>query len=152
MKTIRYIVLQEATTETTLERFMEELQYLNTHQDIETTLIILPNQFENFEKYLDLIGFAEALNSQKGYDGIYQVASFHPDYLFAGSTDDDPANYTNRSPYPMVHILREDSVTRAIEHYPNTEEIPQRNIDFANQKGLNYMQMLRAACLTGASE
>ncbi len=152
MKSIRYTVIHEANTETTLERFVQELQYLDTHQDIETTLIILPNQLEDFEKYLDLAGFAEALNTQKGYDGVYQVASFHPEYLFAGSTDDDPANYTNRSPYPMLHILREESVTRAVEHYPNTEEIPRRNIDFAKQKGLHYMQLLRASCLTVASE
>nr|MDQ3015421.1 DUF1415 domain-containing protein [Bacteroidota bacterium] len=117
MKSIRYVVLQDATTESTLELLVNELQYLDAREEIETTLIILPNQFNNFEKYLDLAGFAEALNSQKGYDGIYQIASFHPEYLFAGSNEEDPANYTNRSAYPMLHILREESVTRAVENY-----------------------------------
>ncbi len=152
MKSIRYTVLQHATMETTLECLLRELAWLDTHQDLETTLIILPDQFEDFKKYLDLVGFAEALNTQRGYDGIYQIASFHPEYIFAGSTDDDPANYTNRSPYPMLHILREESVTRAVEHYPNTDEIPQHNIEFAKQKGLHYMKMLRAACLSTVPE
>jgi hypothetical protein len=146
-KSIRYVVLPEVTLESSLEAFVEELRYLDRTDDIETTLVIFPNHFADFEQYLDLVELAEALAADQGYEGIYQVASFHPDYCFAGSDNDDPANYTNRSIYPMLHILREDSITNVLENFPDPEGIPQRNIDFAQQKGLAYMQVLRAACI-----
>ncbi len=144
---IRYTVLQEATIEKVLESLSEEMKYLDKHDETETTLIILPDRFEDFETYLDLVEIAEELLFNLGYEGIYQVASFHPNYLFAESYDEDPANYTNRSVYPMLHILREASITEALEHYPDAGRIPQRNIEFANRKGLLFMQGLRAACL-----
>jgi hypothetical protein len=90
---------------------------------------------------------SEKLLIKENYDGVYQIASFHPDYCFAGEDENDPANYTNRSIYPMLHILREESLTKALSLYPNPELIPQKNIDFARQKGLQYMQILRATCL-----
>lgn len=146
-KSIRYVVLPEATLENTLALVLEELQYLDRMEDIETTLLILPNRFADFEDYLDLVGLAEDLSIDQEYEGIYQIASFHPDYCFAGSDNNDPANYTNRSPYPMLHLLREDSITKAIEHYPDPEGIPARNIAYSKEKGLQYMRLLRAACL-----
>lgn len=146
-KSIRYVVLQDITLESSLEQFLEELHYLDRTDDIETTFIIFPNDFAVFEQYLDLVGFAEDLASDQDYDGVYQIASFHPDYCFAGAGNDDPANYTNRSIYPMLHILREDSITLAVDNFHDPEGIPQRNIDFAKEKGLKYMQMLRAACM-----
>ncbi len=146
-KSIRYVVLQDASVEKALEQLVEELHFLDHAEEIETTLIILPNQLPDFETYLELVTLAEDLSSDQGYDGIYQLASFHPDYVFKGSDKDDPANYTNRSIYPMLQILREDSITRAIEHYPDIKGIPQRNIDFAKEKGLQYMQLLRTACI-----
>ena len=146
-KSIRYVVLPEVTLESSLEAFVEELRYLDRTDDIETTLVIFPNHFADFEQYLDLVELAETLAADQGYEGIYQVASFHPDYCFADSDNGDPANYTNRSIYPMLHILREDSITNVLENFPDPEGIPQRNIDFAHQKGLAYMQVLRAACI-----
>jgi len=145
-KSIRYVVLPVATVESTLAILSDELQFLDQNDTIETTLIIFQNDFSDFSQYLDLVELAEALNSRLGYDGVYQLASFHPEYMFEGSGEDDPANYTNRSAYPMLHILREESITIAVELYPDTEAIPQRNIEFAKQKGLKYMQLLRAAC------
>jgi hypothetical protein len=123
------------------------MQFLDQSDDIETTLIIFPDSFAGFEDYLDLVELAEELASDQDYDGIYQVASFHPDYCFADAPQDDPANYTNRSIYPMLHLLREESLTKALENFPDPEGIPDRNIDFAREKGLKYMQLLRAACL-----
>jgi len=146
-KSIRYVVLPDITLESALEAVVEELRYLDRSVDIETTLVIFPNQFSNFEDYLDLAELAEDLSVEQGYEGIYQIASFHPDYRFEGAKDNDPANYTNRSPYPMLHILREDSITKALDHYIDPEGIPERNIAFAQEKGLLYMQVLRAACL-----
>ncbi len=145
-ESIRYVVLPNASMEVALEKLARELVFLDVSPDIETTLIILPDDFTDFVSYLDLVGAAEEFVSLQGYDGVYQVASFHPDYVFADSDDDDPANYTNRSVYPMLHILREESITKAIEHYPDPDDIPRRNISYTQQKGLQYMQLLRAAC------
>lgn len=144
---IRYVVLHSANEEKVLSMLVTEMKFMDQSNDVETTLIILADGFDNFKKYLELVDLAEALLSQEGYEGIYQVASFHPDYLFAGSTEADPANYTNRSVYPMLHILREDSVTKAVDNYDNIERIPQDNIAFAREKGLQYMQTLRNMCL-----
>ncbi|MEO6131446.1 MAG: DUF1415 domain-containing protein [Saprospiraceae bacterium] len=145
-QSIRYTVLPNATIESSLETLSNELQFLDKHDDFETTLIIFQNDFGDFNEYLDLVEIAETLNSKLGYDGVYQIASFHPAYLFEGSEEDDPANYTNRSVYPMLHILREESITLAVELYPDTEAIPKRNIEYAKEKGLKHMQLLRAAC------
>ncbi|MBC7774402.1 MAG: DUF1415 domain-containing protein [Phycisphaerae bacterium] len=146
-KSIRYVVLSEVSLETALEAVVEELRHLDRTEDIETTLIIFPNHFADFEDYLDLAGLAEDLSIEQGYEGVYQIASFHPEYCFAGADENDPANYTNRSPYPMLHLLREDSISKAVDHYIDPEGIPERNIAFAQGKGLQYMQGLRAACL-----
>jgi uncharacterized protein len=83
------------------------------------------------------------LQKKQGYEGVYQVASFHPNYLFAGSHENDAANYTNRSVYPMLHLLREEAVEKALEHYKDPETIPERNIQFAREKGLAYMKKLQ---------
>ena len=120
---------------------------MDAQQEIETMFLLLPQNFARFADYLKLVQGAEILIKKTGYEGIYQVASFHPAYLFAGSSTNDAANYTNRSPHPMLHILREESVSRAIDSYPDTAKIPERNTAFARQKGLAYMQSLRAACM-----
>jgi hypothetical protein len=146
-KSIRYVVFSGDHWEAAVATVLEEMQYLDQTPDIETTLIILHKHFEDFEAYLDLAQTAEDMSIEEGYEGIYQIASFHPDYCFEGATDDDPANYTNRSPYPMLHILREESVSKAVDRYIDPEGIPDRNIAYAQEKGLKYMQLLRAACL-----
>lgn len=120
---------------------------MDGQKEIETMFLLLPKNFDRFADYLKLVQKAEVLLKKSEYEGIYQVASFHPDYLFAGSGNNDAANYTNRSPYAMLHILREDSLSSAIDSYPDTNKIPQKNIAFARQKGLAYMQTLRAACM-----
>lgn len=146
-KQIRYVVLEDATKEKSLASLLDEFHFLDETADIETTLLIFPNHFSDFISYLSLVASAEKLLSKQGYDGIYQVASFHPDYCFAESDENDPANYTNRSPYPMLHLIREESITNALKHFKDPEGIPGRNVDFAREKGLAYMQLLRAACM-----
>ena len=139
---IHYEVLTGATTVKVLETVMALFQQLDSFDEIETSLLILPGSFKLFDEYLKLVSQTEKLLIKKKYEGIYQIASFHPSYLFAASTDDDPSNYTNRSPYPMLHFLREDSVSKAVDSYPNIEEVPRRNIAFTKEKGLRYMQQL----------
>lgn len=147
-KSVRYIVLKEVGVKQSLEALVQEFEFLNDHEDIETTFIIFANDFVDFKVYLQLVKKAENTITKEDYDGIYQVASFHPDYCFDGSDSDDAANYTNRSIYPMLHVLREDSLTKALALYPSPELIPEHNIALARQKGLQYMQMLRAACMS----
>jgi uncharacterized protein len=144
---IRYVVQSHAPTEKCLAVLVEEMQHLDTNPEVETTLLIFPNDFVDFEDYLDLVALAEELVEAEGYEGVYQVASFHPEYCFEGAATDDAANYTNRSIYPMLHLLREDSLSAAIDHFPDVEGIPDRNIQFARRKGLQQMMALRAACL-----
>lgn len=146
-KTIAYTVLFNATEAKAMEAFSKELQKLDEEAGIETSFLIFPHAFENFEDYLNIVELAEQWLEEEDYEGIYQVASFHPMYCFAGSNENDAANYTNRSPYPMLHLLRESSVSKAVDSFPDINSIPDKNIAFARQKGLAYMQLLRAACM-----
>ncbi len=144
---IHFQVENSSDLKSCLTAFMVELQRLDNNETIETSFLILPNSFSDFNEYLDLVDKAETLLKKNGYEGIYQVASFHPHYLFAGSSATDAANYTNRSVYPMLHLLREESIDQALKHYTSPENIPERNINFAREKGLVYMKMLRDACV-----
>jgi hypothetical protein len=85
---------------------------------------------------------ASSLIDQGGYCGIYQLASFHPDYCFDGESRDDPANYTNRSPYPILHILRESSIEAVLKRYPQPESIPENNIAKARELGSSFLRAL----------
>lgn len=142
--TVHYKVLDKATLQSTLQALSEA--FMKMDDTTETLLLILPDAFSHFDSYLDLVDASEKLLKKSGYEGIYQIASFHPEYLFAGSDENDPANYTNRSPYPMLQILREESLTRAIDSHPDTLKIPEMNIAFAKAKGLACMQLMREAC------
>ncbi len=144
---VHYQVQSSSDMAQCLTSLMLEVQRLDDMEEIETSFLIFPDSFADFKKYLDLVDKAETLLKKNGYEGIYQLASFHPDYLFAGSSATDAANYTNRSVYPMLHLLREESIDKALEHYTSPENIPERNINFAREKGLVYMKMLRDACI-----
>ncbi len=144
---IRYHVEMENSITACNDALINELTRLDNDNSIATTLIILPRMFDKFSDYLDYVALAESILKKKKYTGIYQLASFHPLYQFAGTNVEDAANYTNKSIYPMLHILREDKITEALLKYPDPEGIPERNIDFARNKGAAYMKMLRDSCL-----
>jgi hypothetical protein len=144
---VRYQVSYESEFNSLLNVVMQECIWLDQNSETETTLIILPSNLNEFNSFLDCLGLAEDLLVAQGYEGIYQIASFHPEYCFQGAEEDDPANYTNRSPYPMIHLLREKSVQLAIENHPDTDAIPERNIEFARKLGLEKMQSLLAKCI-----
>ena len=146
-KVVHYQVDAAIFSKFSSDSFLNELIRLDQNNYIETSFLIYPNSFESFDGYLDMVALAEEFLVENDYEGIYQLASFHPLYQFANSTIDDAANYTNRSVYPMLHLLREASIDKALEHYKNPEEIPDRNINFARNKGQVYMKMLRDACL-----
>ena len=143
---IRFSVNHDTDIESCLMNLMLECDRLDTDSSIETTLLIYDSAFTVFDDYLDFLELAEMLLINQDYEGVYQLASFHPDYCFEGAKKDDPANYTNRSPYPMLHLLRESSIERAVANYPHPENIPQRNIELTRKLGLAKMQALLAAC------
>jgi len=146
-KTAYYAVERSSEIDVALNALLTELKRLDDEESIETSFLIFPNSFEKFDDYLDLVEAAEDLLAENDYEGVYQLASFHPLYLFEGATEKDAANYTNRSIYPMLHLLRETSIDKALESYKDPGKIPENNIDFARKKGLLYMKMLRDACM-----
>lgn len=113
-------------------------------EKIETLLLIHPLVFEDFLDYNDFLVDAEDLLAKLDLEGVIQIASFHPQYQFEGTEPGDIENYTNRSPYPMLHLLREESLERAVESVPDTDAIFERNIDTMKKLGLKRWQELFA--------
>ncbi len=146
MDAIHYETSTSPKIEVILQALLGECERLDSNPQIETSLLILLNSNEKFDDYLELVGLAEDLLEAEDYEGVYQVASFHPDYIFAGAPPDDPANFTNRSLYPMLHLLREESIERAIEKFDDPGAIPDTNIAAARKKGYAAMEALRKAC------
>ncbi|KFN41545.1 DUF1415 domain-containing protein [Arenimonas metalli] len=128
---IRYVVSQAETEEALIEDLLHELQLLASADpgDIETTLLVHPRVLGDFLDYNDFLDVADAAVEELGLDGVLQVASFHPQYQFADSDADDMANYSNRAPYPTLHLLREDSVDRAVAAFPEADRIYEANIE-----------------------
>jgi uncharacterized protein len=149
---VRFVVSKATDEATLLDELAHELALLNVDQAVETTLLIHPQVLQDFYQYNDFLEAADELLVDMDLEGVYQVASFHPDYQFGGTEPNDVENYTNRSPYPMLHLLREDSLSQAIDNYPEVDLIPERNIECMNEQGLEKMQSLLAACLKEASE
>ncbi len=126
---VRYVLSDAADPRDLLSQLGEELLFLRdaAPAEVDTTLIVHPRVLQDFLDYNDFLDEADALVAQLGLEGTLQVASFHPDYRFAGTGPDDVTNFTNRAPYPTLHLLREDSVTRAVEAYPEPDSIIERN-------------------------
>ncbi len=103
--------------------------------EISTSLLIFSAALENFDDYWGAVELAEELLHEAGLAEMIQIASFHPDYCFEGVEQDDVSNYTNRSPYPMMHFIREAQLSRALQNYPDPENIPTRNIERLQQLG-----------------
>jgi len=143
---IRFSVSHADDFENFLETLILECELLDSNNDIETTLLISSNAFADFDEYLIMLDLAQTLITAQGYEGIYQLASFHPDYCFDGSNNNDAANYTNRSPYPMLHLLREVSLESALEHYDQPELIPEKNINTAHEAGLEKLKSILKSC------
>jgi len=127
---IRYRVSEAQSAEALLGDLAGELRALQSADPhaVETTLLIHPRALDDFLEYNQFLGAADATLVRLGLEGVLQIASFHPRYRFAGTGDDDIENYTNRSPYPMLHLLREASVERAVAAAADPAEIYERNI------------------------
>jgi len=144
---IRYVVAESNNKALVLQTLLEECQFLDKHEETETTLFMMPQGFEGFYGFLDVVDMANELLALEDYEGVYQLANFHPDYCFEGEPQSEPSNYTNRAPYPTLHIIRESSMALAIQHHPDVDAIPERNIAFATKKGNAFFADLLASCL-----
>ena len=125
---------------------LEQCVELDREPKRETTLIMFDNGFSDFEDFLDLVDLANALLVAQGFEGKYQIANFHPDYVFADSDETDAANYTNRAPFPTLHLIREASMSEALDSYNEPESIPEHNINLARRKGIGFWQQLLEGC------
>lgn len=143
---VRFTVSDATTESQLLLDLQHELELLSRDESVETTLLIHPDVLQGFATYNQFLDQVDALLGQLELEGIYQVASFHPDYQFAGTDPDAAENYTNRAPYPVLHLLREASLEAAIAGYPDVEQIPERNIERLEGMGVEKMQALLQAC------
>ena len=141
---IRFCVSAALTPETLAADLVTELRLLaDADPDaIETTLLIHPGVLGDFADYNDFLDVADAVLEDMNLVGELQVASFHPQYQFSGTRPDDMGNFTNRSPYPMLHLLREESIDRAVAAFPDTDRIYQRNIEVLRALGLEGWRRL----------
>ncbi|WP_281544524.1 DUF1415 domain-containing protein [Grimontia sp. SpTr1] len=131
-KQIKVAVCDAQDDQEVMESIITELTLLEKSDvaDLETTIVVTPNHFLDFDDYNQFLDVADMLIDQFGWRGIYQIASFHPDYCFADVEPEDDSNLTNRSPFPMFHLIREASIEKALKHYGgDAEDIPQINID-----------------------
>ena len=149
---VRFSVTEAVTEEQLLVDLQTELEFLNSDEAIETTLLIHPRVLQEFYNYNQFLSYADSLLAQMGLNGVYQIASFHPDYQFSGTEPEDVENYTNRSPYPMLHMIREESLDRGIANYPDLDQIPERNIELLNSLGRDKMHALLQACFNDAEK
>jgi hypothetical protein len=142
---IVYRVCEESPAEAVYQCFLRTLEdfAMADAAQHETALLIITQGLADFAEYLDLLALAEQAVGEAGLTGVIQLASFHPDYRFAGVPADDPANFTNRSPYPMFHLIREDSVEAALASYRHPERIPERNVRRLRALGLEGIRALQ---------
>jgi hypothetical protein len=151
---IRYVASDVTDAQALLATFCEELRLLASVEpaQVETTLLIHPLVLTDFLDFNDFLDVADAAVEELGYAGVLQVADFHPQYQFAGTAADDVTNATNRSPYPTLHLLREESVARAVATFPETKMIYESNIRALQALGLQGWAALQAQCRSDAEE
>ena len=151
---VRYVQSEASDPAGLLTDLMNELQRLAKAppERLETTLLVHPKVFTDFADFNDFIGVAEDTVADLGLEGVIQVASFHPDYRFEGTVADDITNATNRSPHPTLHLIREDSIDRAVAAFPEAETIYEANMATMERLGAQGWEALRAGWTEGKQE
>ena len=134
---IHYAITQQSQRQELLMFFAEQLQLIAQAKDTEiaTSLVIYPHGLDDFYDYLDFLAQCEKLLDSGGHCGVFQLASFHPQYLFGGVDATDLSHWSNRSPYPIIHIIREQQMSEVLAKHPNPDAIPERNIAFLQALG-----------------
>lgn len=147
---IRYVVSDATDPEALLETLVAQLRDLALADpaEVDTTLLIHPQVLQDFEDFNQFLGLAEEALQAMGLEGVLQVASFHPQFQFADTTPDDITNATNRAPFPILHLLREESIDRAVEAFPEAEAIYETNIRTMQRLGPEGWAALQARWLT----
>jgi uncharacterized protein len=150
---VRYVVSEATDEDALLAELREEMSRLIATDAavLDTTLLIHPHVLNDFLDFNDFLDLADEALEQLGYEGTLQVASFHPQFQFAGTDADDVTNATNRSPYPTLHLLREDSVDRAVAAFPEAEAIYEKNIRTLEALGAEGWAELQAQCKADAA-
>lgn len=144
--TIRYAVCEASKPKSVLAFLAKECELLASDASISTTLIVLSRGFESFYTYLDVLDKANDLLDVLDYRGQFQLASFHPDYVFDGEPEDAPSHFTNRAPLPLFHLIRESDIDRALKEYKDPESIPINNVALAERKGCEHFEAILADC------
>lgn len=144
---LRFVVTTAETEQALLEALASELELLGREPDVETTLVVHPKVLRDFLDYNQFLDRADDLILALDLEGEFQVASFHPDYQFAGTEPNDAENYRCRSPYPILHLLREATLEQAIERTADVDQIPSRNIEAMNTYGVEVLRETLRACL-----
>jgi hypothetical protein len=141
---VRYVVSAAQTEEDLLDDLERELKFLieTAAEDTDTTLLITPGVLTDFDDFANFLDLVEVVLRTHGLVGVLQVASFHPDYVFADADADDIANHTNRAPYPTLHLIREASLARATAAFPDAADIYERNIETLRNLGLEGWRAL----------
>lgn len=141
---IRIVVSEAEYADTFLEQLGEELDFIGAAdpQAVDTTLLVHPTLFPEFFDFHAFLPKADKAVARHGLEGVIQIASFHPDFQFADAPTDDITNYTNRAPYPTLHLLREASVDKAVAAFPEAGMIYERNIATLRSLGLAGWQAL----------
>ena len=141
---IRYVVSAARSEDALLDDLERELKFLAAASpaDVDTTLLVTPDVLTDFAAFTDFLDLVDVVLRTHGLVGILQVASFHPDYVFADAAPDDISNYTNRAPYPTLHLIREASLARATAAFPDAADIYERNIETLEKMGLAGWQAL----------
>ena len=143
-KQVRYVVSKAVDSDALLADLEQELQHLAkvSPEETDTTLLIHPHVLKRFGDFTDFLDLVDVVIRLQGLAGTLQVANFHPDYCFSDAEADELGNFTNRSPYPMLHLLREESLDRAIRAFPEAATIYERNIETMERLGLEGWRAL----------
>jgi len=141
---IRILISHVEDDEALLVELQTECEYLRSvsASQVETSLLILTNHLQDFWDYNQFLIWAKGMFRREGFEGEFQIASFHPDYCFAGATPEDAENLTNRSPFPILHIIREASLDKALNYFPDVEQVPIRNKQRVENLSLDEKQKL----------
>lgn len=139
---IDYLVLEDGHPEQQLQTIMGQVHSLQVNPEPETMLLILPTLSEDFDAFLFLADACNQLLADLGHVKDIQIATFHPLYLFEGEEPDAPSHFTNRSPWPMLHLLRQSSLSRVLANYPDPAQIPARNIELMHKMGTQHLTEL----------
>ena len=139
-KQVKLLVVQETANQQVLAILANECAFLVKNPNIETSLIALTHCLGDFYDYLDVLDMAQQMLADLEYEGVFQLASFHPQYLFQGEPNDAVSHYTNRAPYPIFHLIREQSISKALAFFDKPESIVTRNIDHAHSLGAAFFK------------